>query len=69
MPSELYDDKEGGVYMLRDDVDPGEAILAEAVATSILVLAVVMVSFDDDNKSVLGALAIGFAACGGVVAM
>lgn len=55
--------------MLRDDVDPGEAILAEAVATSILVLAVVMVAFDDNNKSVLGALAIGLAAAGGVLAM
>ena len=50
-------------------VSPGEAILAETVATSILVFAVLMVAFDRNNKSVLAPLAIGFAALGGELAM
>ena len=55
--------------MLGANVGPGEAILAEAVATSILVLAVLMVAFDDNNKSVLAPLAIGLAVGGGIFAM
>ena len=69
MPSASYDAVTGGVHMLGTDVDPGQGILAEAVATSILVLAVLMVAFDDRNKSVLGPLAIGLAVGGGIFAM
>ena len=69
MPSAEYDAIKGGVHMLGADVGPGEAILAEAVATSILVLAVLMVAFDDNNKSVLAPLAIGLAVGGGIFAM
>ena len=71
MPSELYDGVTGGVHMLNDklNVSPGEGILAEAVATSILVLAVLMVAFDENNKTVLGPLAIGLAVGGGIFAM
>ena len=57
------------VYMLDGDVKPGEMILAEAVATSILVLAVLMVASDENNKSVLGPLAIGLAMTGGIIAV
>ena len=69
MPSAAYDSIKGGVHMLGNDVDPGQGILAEAVATSILVLAVLMVAFDDNNKSVLAPLAIGLAVGGGIFAM
>ena len=80
MPSQMYYVKKGGVYVLNPHVNPfgerlaavvspGEAILAEAVATSILVFAVLMVAFDRNNKSVLAPLAIGFAAVGGEVAL
>ena len=69
MSSAMYDGITGGVHMLDSDVGPGEGILAEAVATSILVLAVLMVAFDDNNKSVLAPLAIGLAVGGGIFAM
>jgi glycerol uptake facilitator-like aquaporin len=73
MPSKMYDDVTGGVHMLYENdkfsVSPGEGILAEAVATSILVLAVLMVAFDENNKTVLGPLAIGLAVGGGIFAM
>ncbi len=69
MPSAVYDSVTGGVHMLGTDVDPGQGILAEAIATSILVLAVLMVAFDENNKSVLGPLAIGLAVAGGIFSM
>ena len=69
MPSADYDTVIGGVHKLNDKVSPGEGILAETVATSILVLAVLMVAFDENNKSVLGPLAIGLAVGGGIFAM
>ena len=69
MPSADYDIVIGGVHKLHDKVSPGEGILAETVATSILVLAVLMVAFDENNKSVLGPFAIGLAVGGGIFAM
>ena len=69
MPSTSYGDVKGGVHMLGEKVSAGEGILAEAVATSILVLAVLMVAFDENNKTVLGPLAIGLAVGGGIFAM
>ena len=55
--------------MLQPDVDIGQAILAEALATSVLVLVVLMVASDERNRSVLGPLAIGFAYGGARLAM
>ena len=65
----MYDRIEGGAHMLGYNVDPGQGILAESLATSILVLAVLMVAFDERNRSVLGPLAIGLAVGGGIFAM
>ena len=69
MGKEIFDELHGGVQMLGRGVDPGQGILAEMLATSILVLAVLMVAFDERNKSVLGPLAIGLAVGGGIFAM
>ena len=70
IPSEGYDEMmTEAVYMLDGYVKPGEGILAEAVATSILVLAVLTVAFDENNKIVLGPLAIGLAMTGGIYAV
>ena len=69
MTSNNYNQIAGGVHQLKTDVDPGQGILAEAVATSILVLAVLMIAFDENNKSVLAPLAIGFSVAGGIFAM
>ena len=67
--TQIYDAIIGGVHQVGQDVDAGQAILAELLATSILVLAVLMVACDDRNKSVLGPLAIGLSVGGGIFAM
>ena len=71
MSDEMYHEATTSVtaHILHEDIDPGQGILAEAVATSILVLAVLMVTFDENNKSVLGPLAIGLAMTGGIFAL
>ncbi len=70
MPSKMYDGMIRNFDYINDGiVKPGEGILAEAVATSMLVLAVLMVTFDENNKSVLGPLAIGLAMTGGIYAV
>ncbi|XP_046851394.1 aquaporin-8-like [Xenia sp. Carnegie-2017] len=50
------------------DINPGQGILAEALATSILVLVVLMVLLDERNKSKLAPLAIGLSVVGGIAA-
>ncbi len=71
MSDEMYHKAitDGDAHILHEDIDPGQGILAEAVATSILVLAVLMVAFDENDKSVLGPLAIGLAMTGGIAGM
>ncbi len=71
MSAEMYHDvtTEGREHILHEDIDPGQGILAEAVATSILVLAVLMVGSDENNKSVLGPFAIGLAMTSGIFGM
>ena len=64
----------GGVRALETyrtqgiDISPGQGILAEALATSILVLVVLMVLLDERNKSKLAPLAIGLSVVGGISA-
>ena len=71
MSAEMYHEvtTKGREHFLHEDIDPGQGILAEAVATSILVLAVLMVASDENNKSVLGPLAIGLAMTSGIFGM
>ncbi|XP_028393977.1 aquaporin-8-like isoform X2 [Dendronephthya gigantea] len=69
MSSSDYHNVTGGIHQLGENIDPGQGILAEAVATSILVLAVLMVAFDENNKSVLAPLAIGLSVAGGIFAI
>ena len=69
MSKQAYDDITGGVHMVGEGVDQGQAVLAEMLATTILVLAVLMVAFDGRNKSILAPLAIGLAVGGGIFAM
>ncbi len=71
MSAEMYHEAttDGFAHILAEDIDPGQGLLAEAVATSILVLAVLMVTSDENNKSVLGPLAIGLAMTGGIFGM
>ncbi|XP_046851398.1 LOW QUALITY PROTEIN: aquaporin-8-like [Xenia sp. Carnegie-2017] len=50
-------------------ISPGQGILAEALATSLLVFVVLMVAFDERNKSKFAPLAIGFTVTGGILAI
>ena len=69
MSSKQYTKTFGGVHMLGTDINPGQGILAEALATSLLVFVVLMVAFDERNKSEFAPLAIGFTVTGGILAM
>ncbi|XP_046851395.1 aquaporin-8-like [Xenia sp. Carnegie-2017] len=67
MSSENYKMNFGGVRILGANINPGQGILAEALATSILVLVVLMVLLDERNKSKLAPLAIGLSVVGGIL--
>ncbi|XP_041363391.1 aquaporin-8-like isoform X1 [Gigantopelta aegis] len=51
----------GGAHTLGPDVSPAQGILAEAVMTLLLVLTFILSAVDEQTKSPLAPLAIGFA--------
>ena len=69
MDPTVYDKINGGIHLVASGVNPGQAILAELMATSVLVFAVLMIAFDERNKSILAPMAIGLSVAAGIFAM
>lgn len=64
-----YNHINGGAHGLGNDVKVGSAILAELIATSVLVLAVQLTAVDSKTKSAVAPIPIGFAVAVGVYAI
>ena len=61
LPSSNYTSIQGGTHQLGPGVEPGWAILIEAVLTTVLVFTVLMAAVNTQTQSKLAPLAIGFA--------
>ncbi|KAH3864521.1 hypothetical protein DPMN_027540 [Dreissena polymorpha] len=61
LPSEVYAKIGGGTHQLGKDVNAGWGFLIEVVLTTVLVLTVLMAAVNNQTKSKLAPLAIGFA--------
>ena len=65
----VYENINGGAHGLGTDVTIGSALLAEILATSLLVLTVQMTAVDSKNKVPIAPIPIGFAVAVGIHGM
>lgn len=65
----VYEGINGGAHGLGMDVKVGSALLAEILATSLLVLTVQMTAVDSKNKIPVAPIPIGFAVAVGIYGM
>lgn len=65
----VYDGINGGAHGLGTDVKVGGALLAEIIATSLLVLTVQMTAVDSKTKTPVAPIPIGFAVAVGIYGM
>ena len=61
LPKDLYSNITGGTHQLGLGVEPGWAVLIEAILTTVLVFTVLMSAVNSQTRSKIAPLAIGFA--------
>ena len=64
----VYENINGGAHGLGNDVKIGSALLAEMIATAVLVLTVQLTAVDSKTKSAVAPIPIGFAVAIGIYA-
>lgn len=65
----VYENINGGAHGLGSDVKVGSALLAELIATAVLVLTVQLTAVDSKTKSAVAPIPIGFAVAIGIYAI